>query len=90
MKYDYQRKADHYEGNRQNEQRTCKGVFGTAEDGEGRSRKEGESRMTYGCTAVEIVTGETIHITGNYESREAMAEKLLEYGYIVVRWWKVM
>lgn len=46
--------------------------------------------MIYGCTAVEIATGEMIHITGNYESREAMAEKLFEDGYIVVKWWKVM
>lgn len=46
--------------------------------------------MTYGCRAVEIKTGEVYHITGTYESKEAMAEALLKYGFAVVNWWEVM
>ena len=46
--------------------------------------------MLYGCTAVEIKTGDKYHITGTYDSKEAMAEALLKYGFVVVNWWKVM
>lgn len=45
--------------------------------------------MTYGCKAVEVKTGDVYHITGTYESIEAMEEALLKHGFVVVSWWKV-
>lgn len=45
--------------------------------------------MTYGCNAIEIETGNVVHITGTYQSKEDMEEALLENGYIVTKWWEV-
>lgn len=45
--------------------------------------------MLYGCKAYDTVSGATVHITGRWESLDAMADELIANGYVVLNYWTI-